>query len=317
MNHLAVGLVLVGCVFAALYNIASKRMQIGHWKERSSALVALHQGGASLLFLGIAFATGGPQIHPGFWFAAIATGILNIGIMYGKMRGRALEDVSLVAPIDSTTPAIVIVTSFLLLGEMPGRLGWAGIWLLALGMYDLNLEDFRTKLEARLGEQEPSASWGRRAWRWFLLWTSPFRALATSKGVRWAFFASMLATVSLNYDGVSARQANVAFASCIVFGIAALGNLVVALTRKEFSGLAPGDTLRHVAPAAILFTLSNYVTNFAYRETIVPYVGTMKRVQIPLTIILAYILLGEKKSFRSRLFGGTLMAIGAVCITLD
>ncbi len=311
MNRTAIALVAAGAVFAALYNTFTKKVQTGDWKSRTSLLVALHQGGAGVILFLTAFLTGGPEIQPGFFWPMIATGVLNIGIMYGKMRARALEDVSLVTPIDSTTPAAVIVTSMIILGEYPSRLGWAGIWLLAIGTYVLNIQDVKTKLATRVSTSS-AIGWRRTA----QIWLAPFLALGKSQGVRWAFFAVALSTISLNYDGLVARRANIAFGFACVFSITALGNLAVALWRREYQGITAKETLSKVAPLALIFAASNFITNFAFRLDIVPYVGTMKRIQIPITILFAYYLVGEKKSFRERMVGGIIMAIGAALIAL-
>ncbi len=314
MTFAAVLFVCVGAVFAALYNVFTKKVQTGDWKNRSSALVVLHLGTAAVLLVGWSMATGGPRFTEGFeafiW-PMIATGVLNIGIMFAKMRARAIEDVSLVAPIDSTTPAIVIVTSMIILGEYPSHLGWAGIWLLAAGTYVLNIQDVGLKLAERLKKDDAAA-----VPRWHV-YLAPFLALKSSAGVRWAFFAVALSTLSLNYDGLVARRANIAFGLGCVVAIAALGNLGIALWRKEFRGVTFGAAAGKSLPLAALFAIGNVITNQAYRETIVPYVGTMKRLQIPLTIILAFLILGERKSFRERLAGGVLMTIGAVLISLS
>ncbi len=308
MDLKAVGLIAIGACLFAVYNVLTKRMQTDEWKNRSSALVVFHQGGASVICL-VAGILIGPDIHPGFWVAGLATGVLNIGIQFAKMRARALEDVSLVTPIDSTTPAIVILTSALILHESPPLLGWIGIWVMAFGTYTLNIEDVRKTLEDKT--QAATTSWMKRTW---LVYTAPFRALSKSRGVRWALFACGLSTIALVYDGLTARRAGILFGTGIIYATAAGGNLVIGSFRGEFKGVKPLDALKKMAPMAVFFAAGQIFTNYAYRLAIVPYVGTLKRLQIPLTIILAFLVIGEKKSFKGRLVGGTLMAIGAALI---
>ena len=67
--------------------------------------------------------------------------------------------------------------------------------------------------------------------------------------------------------------------------------------------------------ATCLF-LGIFLSNSAFRYDIVPYVGTLKRLQIPLTILFAWYFLGERENFKGRLFGGSLMAVGAIFIAL-
>ncbi len=311
MNRYAIALVAAGAVFAAFYNTLTKKVQTGDWINRTSLLVALHTGMAAGFLFVMAALTGGMEMKPGFLLPLLATGALNIGIMFGKMRARALEDVSLVTPIDSTTPAVVIVTSMLILGEYPSRLGWAGIWLLAIGTYVLNIQDVKAKLAERV-EARSVTGWRRTA----RIWLAPFLALGQSQGVRWAFFAVGLSTISLNYDGLVARRTNIGFGFGCVCAISALGNLAVALWRREYRGVQASEALGKTAPLGLLLAATIFITSFAFRLDIVPYVGTMKRLQIPLTILFAYYLIGEKKSFRERLLGGVIMMIGAALITL-
>src|SRR3989344_3480786 len=120
MTHGAYFLVVCGAVFAALYNVFTKKTLTPSalewsWKGREALLTTLHMATASLILFGVTLATGGPQIQPGFWFPVITTGILNIGIQYFNMMARSKEDISLVTPISASTPAIVIVTSMMIL----------------------------------------------------------------------------------------------------------------------------------------------------------------------------------------------------------
>lgn len=340
MDNTAIALVAGGAVFFAFYFVYTKKVvKAKEWKERSSLLVALHQGGASLILFTIAFTTYGPEIQPGFLRPMLWTGILNIGILLAKMRARTLEDVSLVTPIDSTTPAIVIVTSMIINGEYPSQLGWVGIWLLVIGTYTLNIQDMKEELlnnkkKAKLAEQIGAKGPGglQQALR---VYFAPFLFIRRSRGVQLAFVAVLLSSASLTFDAQVARTANIGFGFGCVFGIAALGNLVIAIWRKEYQGvvqikevlvdktLPPSilyaqirGVLSKTLPLALFYAVGNYATNHAYLLDITPYVGTMKRLQIPLTIVLAYYLVGEKKSFRERFVGGLIMAIGAVLIKL-
>lgn len=304
MSFFAFGYVVGGAVIVALYTVLTKRIQTGGWENRSATLVFLHFGGAAIVLFAITPLTGGPQIQEGFWWPTTATGVLNIVILYSGMRARSLEDVSLVTPIASTTPAIVILTSIVILGEYPTKWGWLGIWLMVVGTYMLNIAEVGRVLREKSGKAG------------IAVYFAPFTALTKSRGVRWAFFAALLGSVSLNYDALVARKANVAFGSGCVCLIAALGNLAIAHWKKEFWGVTFRGALRNTGLFALLLALAVYLFEYSFRFAIVPYVGTLKRLGIPLTIILAYLLLGECKSFRERFIAGLIMAAGTICIAL-
>lgn len=309
MGELAILLVVLGAVAAAIFNIICKFAQQEEWRNRSALVTALANIGAALFLLAYSFATGGPQFMvQHWWFPVLATGVLNIGILYGKMRARALEEVSLVTPIDSTTPAVVILTSMIILGEYPTRLGWLGIWLMVVGTYILNIDDLRQKMKTMGG-----GKWWQVEAR---AWLAPFSAITRSSGVRWAFFSVALSTISLNYDGLVARQVDVGFGFGLVLLIAALGNAVVAVARREYRGASMTASLRRLVGLGFPLALAIVLTGLAFQLAIVPYVGTMKRVGIPMTIVLSYYLLNERKSFKERLVGGLVMVAGAILIAL-
>lgn len=301
----------IGTFLFAVYNVSTKSIFNKHQglKNREAALTVLVMGCTSVILFVLCAFTGGPDIHGGFILAVVATGVLNIVIQFANMRSKVLADVSLVSPISSTTPAIVILTSFVILGEFPTVIGWIGIWVLALGTYALSLTDWWNQLA-----EQTSVQYRSTLGRWVALWFAPFLALTSNMGVRWALVSALVGSVSLNYDGVVARTAHIAFGAGCVFGITALGNLPLALAQRQFAGFPLRPSIKHVVWLALLFALMHLAMNPAYRETIVPYIGTLKRLSIPMTILLAYLLIGEKKNFWGRLVGGTIMTIGATLI---
>lgn len=299
------------------------------WEGRDAAFTALVMCSASVLLLVVAVLTGGPQItthvlswRSGFWIPVLGTGGLNIIIQYAKVRAKALEDVSLVGPIESTTPAIVIVVGMIMLGEYPGLGGWAGIWLVALGTYSLQIADLFEKLssasvpETSLAIEGVASRW-RSRWYYVTVFLAPITALRQSRGVRWAFLAVLFSCVTLNYDALIARNANVSFASACVFGIAGMGNLAWAAYRRQFSGLDLWYVAQALALLVVLFAMLHVVLNVAFRAALMSHVGALKRLAIPLTILGAFFFLSERKKFGGRLIGGALMAVGAILIGLD
>lgn len=303
MNSFGFLLVVIGAAFISLFAVESKRQMNTGWSSSPALFTALTSAIAAGLLVLIALATGGPETRDGWLTPVLLTGVLNIGIQFANAQAKALEDVSLVTPISATTPAALIFASMVILGEYPSPVGWLGIWLLVVGTYVLNIEGYLAK-KREAGESG------------FALWFAPFLLLTKSRGVRFAFLSAFLATVSLNFDALAARSANIGFAFAVVLAIVAAATLALSKRLKEPLP-AVGSLLRTTLLAGVLFALAVYWSNYAFRYGITPYVGTLKRLQIPLTIILAYILVGERLRFRERLLGGSVMAIGAVLIGLS
>ncbi|MEX0649614.1 MAG: EamA family transporter [Candidatus Andersenbacteria bacterium] len=353
---IVVALIFIGAVLYAWSKVGEKGLLNNKevWKPRSAAFTALNRGAAAVLLFVIASVTGGPNIQEGFWVPVLIAGVLNIGIQFAGVRARTLEDLSLVTPISSSTPTLVILVSMLFLGEYPTSLGVVGIGVVAFGTYTLQLGEAKKRVVARQllieklgraptkeeldrelkGEKLPQSEEstpnfaGQKAEEGLLFWIqvflAPILSLRESAGVRWAFFGVFLACFALTADGVVARTANVAFGSAIVFGITALGNGLIALARSEFSGLVPqlhrqgiaARTLGLIVFYALVYAGFTVFTNAAFRLALVPYVGSLKRLNIPLTILAAMIFLGERKNMWWRLAGGVIVTIGVVMINM-
>lgn len=318
MDALGITLVLLGSLAAGFYNVLAKRVLTDPtWKVRASAMVAWTFGVASLLLFAASFATGGPQATSDAWIPIVGSGVLNIGWLLAATKAKAASDVSLVAPIYATTPAAVIVIASIFLGEVPSWIGWLGVWLLAAGTYTLNIGEVWKRLAARKDVQETSSPWKRRMRILF----APFLAFRKDVGVRWAFLAAGIGTLSLPLDGLASRRANVMFALAGICGIAAIGNAVIAgwgwkTQKSEFNGLPIAKAIRDTLPLALIFALCGTLSNAAFRGNFIAYVGSLKRLQIPFTTILAYLILKERKSFKERIAGAVLMCIGAILVTL-
>ncbi len=304
MTEKAYLMTLVGALVFAIYNIVVKK-QLPRWRGGEAVFTAIVAVTAGLLLI----ASGLLEVdrgNRGMWLPIAVTGLLNIGILYFNTKAKALSDVSLVVPISAGTPTIVVLTSMLILGERVSLIGWVGIMLTAIGTYLINIRDYLDKKVGGLG------------WRDYL---APFLALSKDRGVRCALWAVGLASISLNYDGLVARQANsIGLGFGLVFIITALGNIAIATKQREWAGSRANATARmagDVMMTGILYAGAVWLLSAPLQWALVPYIGTLKRLQIPLVTILAYFFLGERVSFKSRLLGGTVMATGAALIGLS
>ncbi len=316
MGSSAYALVMLGAFLVAFFNVISKKALGVTWKQKEAFFTSILMSiTASVLFL-IAAITGGLEIESGlpffhsFWFAAFVTGLLNVGIQYSNMMAKSKEDVSLVVPISASTPAIVILTCMIVLGEYPSWIGWLGIWMLVIGVYVLNLQGYVENKKQKDGRATLKD------------WFAPFLLFGKSEGVRWAFLSVFLSVFSLPYDGMAARTGNVAFGLAIVCSIVSVGTFLIACRKQEFkfseiSFRLPWKVVGVLALLACLWALGGWSSTCAYRYSIVPYVGTLKRVQIPITIVLAFLLIKEKTNFRNRLTGGVIIAAGAILLGMS
>ncbi|OGN02478.1 MAG: hypothetical protein A2655_02015 [Candidatus Yanofskybacteria bacterium RIFCSPHIGHO2_01_FULL_43_42] len=304
MNPVAVALIGGFCISEALYNnfIGLQSKKNPDFQNHTALFTGMIGCLAvSMLFVASYF-SGGMELTSDWWVPVLITGGLIGGYLYAEVKAFSIGDVSLVAPIASTTPASIILASMIILGEMPSRMGWLGICFVVTGTYIVNIQGYF--------EQRNSEGYVRR-WR---DWLVPLLMLKKSVAIRYAYLCVIIATIAINYEAMAVRRANVAFATACIFGIGTIINLAIAyrggITRKSIGSLMN----RYTLVVAICLFFSVWLPNLAFRYEIVPYVGALKRFQILLTIILAYWIMGEKKNFKSRFVGACIMVAGLVLI---
>ena len=80
-----------------------------------------------------------PAVDPVFW-AALAT-TCGIGLLAYSLYATAIQrsDVGLTVPLLALTPVLIVPVEWLLLGDVPGPRGLAGILLVVAGVYLLNV----------------------------------------------------------------------------------------------------------------------------------------------------------------------------------
>lgn len=100
---------------------------------------------------------------------------INLLAFYGYVRAIELADVSLVAPLLSLSPLFMLLTSWVMLSEVPDVKGLAGILIVVVGTYFLAGGEAGLKLE-------------------------PLLRLVEEPGPRWALLVALLWSVTANID---------------------------------------------------------------------------------------------------------------------
>ena len=108
-----------------------------------------------------------PRLDWIFLFAVIASAGLNVVAHLASTRALKLEDVSLVTPMLTFSPAFTVLIATVFLGETPSMRGLTGVGLLLVGAYWLN---FSSKED----------------------WLSPFKSLSLKSGNLLVLFAGLL-----------------------------------------------------------------------------------------------------------------------------
>ncbi len=335
---------ILGAVIYSIYRIGGKKIINDNklWSKRPALLAAtvMFVGGISSLTASLFL--GGPKIvenlswYKTFVFAVFVTGILNIWIQDANMRAQSRRangtpglDASIVSAISASTPIFILAPCIWYLDEKPSWTGVLGIFLLAFGTYFLCVIEY-------LRKKGKTSIWDI-ALRDMV---APFLDFFRDEKVRVCYFGVALSTISLIFDGFTARAANVSFASGVLFTMTSVGLMILAYRRNEFtanpinaesgkpyetpdspdwwSKLWTTNVLKlMVFWTAWPFALSIYFHGLSYNQAIIPYVATLKRLQIPMTMVLAHWLLPEekeKKKFRYRFVAGVILTVGAILL---
>jgi|SRR3989344_2447475 len=248
-----------------------------------------------------------PQIGNKFWIAAGITGVLNVGVQYWATKSKALEDVSIVAPLSATMPAWLIIFSGILLNEWPTVYGRYGIALVAIGAYTLNLRG--TSVEIPLWMKKLLSD---SVYKTSIFFFAPWIRLWSSKGARLALLTAYLGAIAINFDAISARASNPMVAETSAFTIT---GLCIYLYSKKIGRWDRIDKkhCKKIFGLGLMMGMSNILMSAGFYFGIVPYVGTLKRTQILWTVVFAGLFLKEKHKLL-KLIGALIIFIGALLL---
>ena len=298
-------LALLGALSQAAYSFAVKVLlhRVPPWPLAGFSFLS-----GSLILFAVSLISGIPATGPGFFQAVAVTVAINIVATILFYRALGTTDLSLCVPMLAFTPVFLILTSFLILGELPSPAGAAGILLVAAGAYLLNL-----------------------AYRdgWPVSLTAPFLSLRHDRGIQAMLLVAFLYSISVNYDKRVVEESDPVFGSAIVLLL--LGTAFLVLAALTVKGRVPGGSLPGVPllpgiqqerpllrslmfPAiGLVLAIELIAINTAYTMAIVPYVITVKRLAIFFSVLAGGLLLGERQ-LGGRIIGAVVMIAGAVVI---
>jgi drug/metabolite transporter (DMT)-like permease len=204
---------------------------------------------------------------------------------------KAIEaaDLSLSIPMLSFTPLFLLVTSPLMLHEVPSVVGLIGIFLILAGSYVLFYD--------------PSAGHS----------LTPFAALLRSRGTRYMLIVAVLFSIGGNIDKIGVMQSSpLVWSIALNTAVSVFLGVIMLLKVKE-----PLKQIKSKWPAFLLIGgTMGLVMVFqmqAIMMTKVPYVIAVKRTSVVMSSLWGVLFFGEKGGQR-RLFAILLMVAGVFVI---
>ena len=264
--------------------------------------------GASVFSFAAEIAWNGiPNVSAMFWIPFSVTAVLNILIENLNTRALKMEEASVVVPLASTMPAILIFASWVILGEFPSFAGRVGIILIASGAYILRLRGGEIALPAFLRYILPQP-FARSVF--FLL--SPWFRLFSSRGAQYAFLTAWIAAVSVNFDKLATLNSSPMFFTGGAYTVVCAATWT--WSKKRGAWKTHDKSLFGQLFLLGLFTgLFTVILNAGYFYAIVPYVGSVKRTQIVWTVLFALVFLKEKDPLL-RIAGSAIIFAGTVLV---
>jgi drug/metabolite transporter (DMT)-like permease len=249
--------------------------------------------GCAALLLPAGLLAGGRVHAAGFWWALLVSGAINAIAAVMVARAVHVSDLSLVSPLQSTTPLFMIATGAVLLREVPDATGMAGIAVIAAGAWLLNLRHRRAAL------------------------LDPFRALGRDPGARLFLGVAALYSILAAVDKVGVlASAPVLWAGAVnTFVALALGARLVATGRAGLPLRCLAAAPARLAGAAIITSIGLAAQMMALPLTLAAYVIAVKRSSVLFSVLAGRMLFGEG-AFLRRLAGAAVMLAGFILLTL-
>jgi uncharacterized membrane protein len=247
----------------------------------------------SVILAPIVLFAGLEDMSPRFLIALLSASLIQLAVILLYMKAIKRSELSVAVPLVTLTPLFMLLTSPLMLGQFPSLLGMAGIVLIVVGTYIVNI-----------GESKKN----------FL---APFANVITNQGSRYMLIVAFLWSITANIDKIGVEETNPvywAFSKDFIITLYLIPIMLVK-SRQPFRQLrSRGWPLIYVG----LFRSASVLTQmFAIQFVLVAYVIAIKRSSALLIILYAFFYLGETRNFRSRLMGMLVILAGLVLIAIS
>ena len=232
-----------------------------------------------------------PELGLEFFIYAVPQSLAIAGASIIIAKAYKESDASIVTPMFSLSPILLLFTSFFMLGELPDLKGAMGIILITFGAYTLKIKDAKNILD-------------------------PVKKLWEERGVQLILVVVLLYSVTANIDKIGVKASSPVMWPLTIYTLSSLFMLPVMIKRSPDWKTKVQKEWKPLAVLGGLGAITIILQMTAIEITLVSYFVAIKRLSIPLTVIFSYLLLNEKDSFRERITGSAIMVIGAILITI-
>ena len=239
-----------------------------------------------LLLVIVLFTDSVPLLGPRYGWALLMGGTLNVLAMFQFMRALQASDLSLAVPFVSFTPIFLLITSPLLVGDVPTIQDIAGIVCIVAGSYVLHIQSVHQGLLA------------------------PVLAIFREPGPRRMLSVAFIYSLTSNFDKIGVQNSSPLFWSLSIASVMTIGFVLLLRFLPQQNINTP-----HRSTLGILFLIGLFQAigllahNTALSLGPVPSVIAVKRSSILFAVLWGFVFLRERH-VRERLAGALLMVIG-------
>lgn len=226
-----------------------------------------------------------PPLDQQFWYALVFGTLVNVPASMMYMKAIQVGDLSKVIPMIAFTPLFLVVTSPLLVGELPSTIGLLGIIIGVAGGYLMNLQDWRHGALA------------------------PLKNLLVDPGTRLMLFVAFLWSFGANLDKIGVQASSILFWTLAIQVTIALALTPFAL-RAGGSSILFSRTVIPLLPISLCAVVSLMFHCAALQLTLVSYAISVKRTSALFGVLIGHFVFKEAQ-IKERLLGA-LVLLGGV-----
>jgi len=274
---------------AAFSTAASDTLAKQALRHHSAVVIAwVRLGYASIFLLPLLYFFPIPELDGFFWIIIAFMLPLEICAIILYMKALQISPMSLVVPFLSLTPVFTIVTSFLILGELPDLFGLLGVFLIVAGAFCINIHLFREGI------------------------LQPFRSILAEKGVLLMMAVAFIYSITSTLGKAAIQHSSPAFMGICYIPMISLCLLPLAIRNgMRVSNLRVGGSIFFLIGATQAIQALLHFK--AISMILVSYMISVKRMSLLLSVIIGGVYFHEKH-IRERLAGSLLMFLGVVLI---
>lgn len=253
------------------------------WALRFFALPAVITG---VLIFGI------PSISSSLWLSLLFTIPSGVLATLFYMKAIQASDLSLISPLAGISPILVLMSSPLIIGEIPSVLGVIGVMTTSVGVYILKIHEASTGV------------------------LSPFKAILTDTGAQYMFLMLLLYSITSPVDKIGVEASSPVFYTFVLhIGQVILLTPIMIYYSNDWKRVLNEDRSKIIS-IGLLSGTSSIIQMTAISLTLVVYVVSIKRAGIIISVLAGHLLFNED-NFKERIAGTAIILSGLTVITLS